>query len=71
MRPNAKWDAQLWEAGRLKALQLEDEIRKSDATRGQKADMLHTLSKLTMFWSDAVYDRADPRTSSPSGDQEK
>lgn len=46
-------DEELIASANLKAKQLEQEIRASDATRAQKADMLHTLSKLTMFASDA------------------
>lgn len=36
----------------LKADQLSAEIRQSDATDAQKANMLHTLLKLLMFASD-------------------
>lgn len=48
-----KRDEQLTEAANLKAKQLESEIRASNATSTQKANMLHTLSKLTMFAADA------------------
>ncbi len=68
MKPNAKWDPQLWESGRLKAVQLEGEIRRSSASDVQKSNMLHSLSKLTMFWNDAVYDL---RTATPLADQQK
>lgn len=42
-----------WKAAKLKEKQLEEEIRASSATDGQKSDMLHTLSKLMMFAWDA------------------
>lgn len=40
------------EARSLKAQQLEREIRESAASPTQKANMLHTLSKLCMFAAD-------------------
>jgi len=40
------------EARTLKGQQLEREIRESAATPIQKANMLHTLSKLCMFAAD-------------------
>lgn len=42
-----------WEAAKLKMKQLGAEIQKCSATRGEKADMLHSHSKLCMFVSDA------------------
>lgn len=36
-------------ARRLKARQLEREIQQSSATDGERANMLHTLSKLGIF----------------------
>lgn len=51
--PTYRRDEQLIKAANDKALQLEREIRASDATADQKTGMLHTLSKLTMFASDA------------------
>jgi hypothetical protein len=68
MKPNAKWDPQLWESGRLKAVQLEGEIRRSSASDVQKSNMLHSLSKLTMFWNDAVYDRRTEAGTPNQGD---
>ena len=43
-----------WKAAKLKAAKLEREIWKSSATATQKANMQHTLSKLTMFASEAL-----------------
>ncbi len=40
------------EARRLKQNQLHREIRASGASETEKANMLHTLSKLTMFAAD-------------------
>lgn len=64
-------DKQLWDAAILKVKQLEAEIRKSDATRWQKSDMLHTLSKLWMFATDAVPRRDVYAPTEPSGTGEK
>lgn len=40
------------ESRHLKARQLEEQIRASDATPAQRVDMMHTLSKLLMFTAD-------------------
>lgn len=50
----AQVDPQLWNAARLKAEQLEREIRASAASDVEKSNMLHTLSKLAMFAGDAA-----------------
>lgn len=43
-----------YEAARLKVSQLDTEIRASEASSGQKSNMLHSLSKLWMFASDSL-----------------
>lgn len=42
-----------WDAARLKIKQLERELHSSSLTGPERADMLHTLSKLCMFVTDA------------------
>ena len=53
------------QARNLKAAQIEREIRESDATDVQKANMLHTLSKLGIFASDERDQIARLATSKP------